>query len=130
MGNTPAELRYSKSHEWVRDEGDGIVTIGISDHAQEQLGDLVFVELPEVGKQLNAGEESCVVASVKAAADVYSPLTGEVVATNSALEDAPELVNTDPYGEGWLMKLRIANGDALNGMLDAAAYQAVADGES
>ena len=96
MSNAPTELKYAKSHEWARDEGDGTVTVGITEHAQEQLGDLVFVELPEVGRQVSAGGDCAVVESVKAASDVYSPVSGEIVEANSALADAPELVNSSP----------------------------------
>ncbi len=129
MSNVPAELRYTKDHEWVRREEDGSVTIGITDHAQEQLGDLVFVELPEVGASYDAGAECCVVESVKAASDVYCPVTGEVAAVNEALADSPELINSDAYGEGWLFRLTPADGAAVDALLDAAAYQALADAE-
>jgi len=127
MSNVPAELRYNTSHEWVRRNDDGTVTVGISDHAQEQLGDLVFVELPEVGASLTAGSDCCVVESVKAASDVYSPLDGEVTAINEALADSPELINTDAYGEGWLLKLTPADAAAVDALLDAEAYQALID---
>ena len=130
MSNVPAELRYTKSHEWVRREDDGSVTIGITDYAQEQLGDLVFVELPEVGAALDAGAECCVVESVKAASDVYSPLAGEVVAVNETLADAPESINSDPYGDGWLFRLNPADAAAADALLDAAGYQAAVDAES
>ena len=129
MSNVPAELRYTKDHEWVRREDDGSVTVGITDHAQEQLGDLVFVELPEVGASLDAGAECCVVESVKAASDVYCPLTGEVSAVNEALADSPELINSDAYGEGWLFRLTPADAGAVDGLLDAAAYQAAVAAE-
>ena len=105
MSNTPIELKYASSHEWARLEGD-IVVVGITDHAQEALGDLVFVELPEVGDTVSAGDEAGVVESVKAASDIYAPVSGEVIEINSALEDTPELINTDPYGEGWLLRLQ------------------------
>ena len=108
---------------------DGTVTIGISDHAQEQLGDLVFVELPEVGASLTAGADCCVVESVKAASDVYSPLDGEVTAINEALADSPELINSDAYGEGWLFQLTPADAAAVDALLDAEAYQALIDAE-
>ncbi|KAA3629554.1 MAG: glycine cleavage system protein GcvH [Proteobacteria bacterium] len=124
MSNVPAELKYAKSHEWVRDNGDGTVTVGISDHAQEQLGDLVFVELPEIGRAVKAGEECVVIESVKAAADVYSPLAGEVCEVNANLEGAPELINGDAYGDGWIFRLTgVAAGD-LAGLMDADAYSA------
>lgn len=129
MSNTPAELRYTKSHEWVRKESDGTVTVGISDHAQELLGDLVFVETPEAGSGLEAGAACAVVESVKAASDVYAPVSGEVVAVNEQLADSPELVNTDPYGEGWLFHLKPADGGAVDALLDADAYQALVDEE-
>jgi len=130
MSNVPAELRYTKSHEWVRRNDDGSVTIGITDYAQEQLGDLVFVELPEVGASLDAGAECCVVESVKAASDVYSPLAGEVAAVNETLADTPESINTDPYGDGWLFRLTPADAAAVDALLDAAGYQAAVDAES
>ena len=109
MSHTPQELRYASSHEWVRLEEDGVVVVGITDHAQEALGDVVFVELPAVGDQLDAGSEAGVVESVKAASDVYAPVTGEVIETNSALEDEPELINSDPYGDGWFYKVKITS---------------------
>lgn len=128
MSNVPSNLKYTKSHEWVRVETDGTITVGITDHAQELLGDLVFVELPEIGKTLAAGQEACVVESVKAAADAYAPVDGEVVAVNDAVPDAPESVNQDAYA-AWLFKLKPANTADLAGLLDAAAYQAVVDSE-
>jgi glycine cleavage system H protein len=122
MSNLPDDLRYAKSHEWVRDNGDGTVTVGISDHAQEALGDLVYVEVPQVGKHVEAGEACAVVESVKAASDIYSPVGGDVVETNEALGDAPETVNEDPYGDGWIFKLRLADEQELDGLLDADGY--------
>ncbi|MDP9313141.1 MAG: glycine cleavage system protein GcvH [Chloroflexota bacterium] len=120
--NTPDDLRYAKTHEWVRVDGDE-VTIGISDYAQQALGDVVFAELPSVGRTLSAGEPFGVVESVKAASDVYAPLSGEVTAINEALLDAPETLNSDPYGEGWMLKLRPSNLEGeQNQLLDAAAY--------
>lgn len=127
MSSIPAELRYSPSHEWIQDNGDGTVTVGITDHAQEALGDLVFVELPEVGRTLAAEETCAVVESVKAASDIYSPLAGQVIEVNTALTDGPETINTDPYGEGWIFKLRLANAGDLSALLDADGYAAVAD---
>jgi glycine cleavage system H protein len=124
MSETPAELKYAKSHEWVRQDDDGTVTVGITDHAQELLGDLVFVELPEVGRSLTAGQECAVVESVKAASDVYSPVAGEIVAVNGALADTPELINQGPYGDGWLFRLRPADLTDLDALLDADAYGA------
>lgn len=116
-----SDLKYSKEHEWVRLEGD-IATVGISDFAQEQLGDVVFVELPDVGKQVEQNGDAAVVESVKAASEVYAPLTGEIVEVNAALEDDPELVNQSPTGEGWFMKIRLSDPSQLNGMMDEAAY--------
>jgi glycine cleavage system H protein len=117
-----SETRYSKDHEWVRVDGD-VATCGISDHAQEQLGDVVFVELPEVGKTVKQGDAFAVVESVKAASDVYAPLSGEVVEANGALEGTPELVNSGAEGEGWFCKLRLSDAGELDGLMDAAAYQ-------
>lgn len=116
-----SDLKYSKEHEWVRLEGD-IATVGISNFAQEQLGDVVFVELPEVGKQVVQNGDAAVVESVKAASEVYAPLTGEIVEVNAALEDDPELVNQSPTGDGWFMKIRLSDASQLDGMMDEAAY--------
>ena len=129
MSETPAGLKYTKSHEWVRRESDGTVTVGISDHAQNLLGDLVYIELPEAGRTLEAGKECAVVESVKAASDVYAPVSGEITAVNAALADKPETVNQDPYGEGWMFKLKPANPKELDGLLDAAEYAAQAASE-
>jgi glycine cleavage system H protein len=126
MSNVPADLRYAASHEWTRLEADGSVTVGISDHAQEALGDVVFVELPEVGASLAAGQQAGVVESVKAASDIYAPISGEIIAVNAALTDNPELVNEDPYAN-WFFKLKPATVAELDQLLDAAAYQAAAD---
>ena len=120
----PAELRYTESHEWARANDDGTVTVGITDHAQHLLGDLVFVEIPEVGRAVAADESCAVVESVKAASDVYSPLEGVIVEVNEALADTPELINEDPYGEGWIFRLKTTA--TLDGLLDAAAYEAIA----
>lgn len=120
--NVPAELKYAESHEWMRAEPDGTVTIGITDHAQEALGDLVFIELPAVGRVLKAGEACAIVESVKAASDVYAPIAGEVVAANTDVTSAPESLNEDAYGT-WLFRLRPADPGALAGMLDAEAYR-------
>jgi glycine cleavage system H protein len=125
MSNIPADLKYLDSHEWARVEQDGTVTIGISDHAQGALGDLVFVEVPEIGKSLSKGGAAAVVESVKAASDVYSPLSGEVVAANDSLGSSPELVNSDPYGAGWLFKIKPSNSAELQQLLDAKAYEKV-----
>ncbi|MCE8014041.1 glycine cleavage system protein GcvH [Billgrantia desiderata] len=130
MSSIPANLRYNDSHEWVLDNGDGTVTIGITDHAQEALGDVVFVELPEVGRTLEKGEEFGVIESVKAASDLYAPLAGEIVAVNEALEDAPETVNEAPYEGGWIMKVRVEDAAAVEALLDAEGYQAVVDSEA
>lgn len=118
----PADLRYTKSHEWLKKNADGTVTIGITDHAQQALGDLVFAETPEEGREVAAGEACAVVESVKAASDVYSPLAGQVIAGNKSLGDAPEKINTDPYGEGWLFKVKPKDAGALDALWDAAAY--------
>jgi glycine cleavage system H protein len=126
--DVPTELRYARSHEWVRVDGD-IATVGITDHAQELLGDLVFVELPEVGAELTAGAECAVVESVKAASDVYCPVSGEVVGVNEALADAPEKINEDAYDAGWIFRLRLSDPAELDGLLDADAYAAHAEAE-
>ncbi|RMH43977.1 MAG: glycine cleavage system protein GcvH [Gammaproteobacteria bacterium] len=122
MSDIPADLKYSKDHEWVRDEGDGIVTVGITDHAQELLGDMVYVELPEVGAEISAGDEAGVAESVKAASDVYSPVSGEIVEVNEALEDAPETVNNDPYNDGWMFKVKLSDPSELDDLLSAEEY--------
>ena len=129
MGELPGDLKYSKSHEWVRVNDDGTVTVGITDHAQDQLGDMVYVEVPERGRELEAEEACAVVESVKAASDVYAPLAGTVIEANEALADSPEAVNQDAYGAGWLMKLKPASSDALNDLMDPDAYQAFIDAE-
>ena len=122
MSTIPTELSYASSHEWVRPEGDGTFTIGITEHAQELLGDMVFVELPDVGDEIAAGDEVAVVESVKAASDVYAPIGGEVLAINEDLEDSPELVNSDAFGDGWLFKIKADDVSELEGLLDAEAY--------
>ena len=124
MSNIPAELKYVASHEWLRTEADGTVTVGITEHAQELLGDIVFIELPEVGTELAADEQAGVVESVKAASDVYAPITGEIVAVNDALVSAPEIANSDPYGDGWFFKIKPANAADLDGLLSAEQYAA------
>lgn len=129
MSEIPGDLRYSKSHEWVRIEGDGEVTIGITDHAQEQLGDLVFVELPEEGGEVEAGGECAVIESVKAASDVYSPVSGEIIAINGALADTPEIINQDAFGEGWICRIKLSDAAELDGLLDADGYAAVVESE-
>ncbi len=129
MSNIPSDLRYAASHEWARLEADGSVTVGISDHAQEALGDVVYVELPEVGRRLNAGQEAGVVESVKAASDIYAPVSGEVIAINEALADSPEQVNSDPYGS-WFFRLQPSDKAELDKLLDAAGYQAACDADA
>lgn len=121
--NIPSDLRYASSHEWLHLEGD-IATIGITDHAQEELTDVVFVELPEVGRTLDAGDPVAVVESVKAASDIYAPVGGEITEVNNAVEEDPSLVNTEPYVNGWLFKMRVKDVSHVGKMLDAAAYQA------
>ena len=126
MSDTPTELKYAQSHEWARLEPDNTITVGISDHAQDALGDVVFIELPELGAMFAAGAEVAVVESVKAASDIYAPLGGEVIAVNGLLEENPEIVNEDPYGEGWMFRLRAEDGveiqDLLANLLSADAY--------
>jgi glycine cleavage system H protein len=122
MSNVPEALRYAKSHEWLKTEGDGTATVGISDYAQASLGDITYVQLPKVGAVLKAGASFGVVESVKAASDVYAPASGTVVAVNTALDGAPETLNKDPYGAGWILKLRLSDGAEPAGLLDAAAY--------
>lgn len=125
MSAVPAGLKYTRDHEWLREEADGTLTLGITDHAQRQLGELVFVELPEVGSVLSAGQGCVVVESVKAASDVFVPVAGSVVAVNAALEQDPGRINTSPYGDGWLLRLQPAS--AAQDLLDAAAYQQLLD---
>jgi glycine cleavage system H protein len=127
MSAIPSDLKFMDSHEWVRLESDGSVTIGISDHAQDALGDLVFVEVPEAGRVLERGAAAAVVESVKAASDVYSPIAGEVIAANEALGAAPELVNSDPYGQGWLFKLKPRDIGEMSSLLDAQVYAKVVE---
>lgn len=123
MSEVPANLKYTKSHEWIMPGEDNVVTVGITDHAQEMLGDLVYVELPEEGQAVSAEDGCAVVESVKAASDVYSPVTGQVVAVNETLADSPETVNSDPYGDGWLMRVKLEDGGELDQYMDAAAYK-------
>lgn len=131
MSNIPGELKYLSSHEWVRLEEDGeTATIGITDHAQDLLGDVVFVELPEVGAEIASGEEAGVVESVKAASDIFSPVSGVVLEINEDLEESPELVNSDPYDDGWFFKLKISDSDELAGLLDADGYAEVCEAEA
>jgi len=124
MSQSPQELRYVSSHEWVRLEDDGTATICITDHAQEALGDVVFVELPEVGAQLGAGDEAGVVESVKAASDIYAPIGGEIIAINENLEDSPEVINADPYGDGWFFRMRLDDVADLDQLMSAEQYDA------
>ena len=129
MSQTPDELKYAKSHEWARLEEDGSVTVGITDHAQDALGDVVFVELPDVGATLAAADEAGVVESVKAASDIYAPVGGEVTAVNEQLEDSPETVNADPYNDGWFFKLQPTDTSELDALLSAEDYQQQCDEE-
>jgi glycine cleavage system H protein len=122
MSEIPSDLRYTATHEWIEDEGDGTIRVGITDHAQALLGDMVYVELPEVGREVEAGEECAVVESVKAASDVYSPVSGEIVEVNEALAEGPDLVNKDPYGEGWLFRIQVSEEADLDELLDAEGY--------
>lgn len=129
MSQTPNELKYASSHEWARLEEDGTVTVGITDHAQEALGDVVFVELPDLGTVLAAGDDAGVVESVKAASDIYAPIGGEVIEINGQLEDEPEMVNNDPYNDGWFFKLQPSDAIELDALLSAADYQQQCDDE-
>ena len=129
MSEIPSDLRYARTHEWARLEEDGTVTVGITDHAQNALGDVVFVEQPEVGEPVAAGEEAGVVESVKAASDIYAPISGTVVAVNEALEEAPEKVNEDPYGDGWFFRLEPDDPADLDDMLDAEGYGEMLENE-
>lgn len=124
MSEIPSDLKYTSSHEWIREEEDGTLTIGITDQAQQLLGDLVFIELPELNAELKSGMECAVVESVKAAADVYAPVSGEIIAINEAVIDRPELVNSDPYNEGWLFQMNPFNIDELEELMDAESYEA------
>ncbi|MGQ8364751.1 glycine cleavage system protein GcvH [Glaciecola sp. 1036] len=125
MSNIPQELRYANTHEWIRSEGDGVFTIGITEHAQELLGDMVFLDLPDVGDAVTTGDDCAVAESVKAASDIYAPISGEVIAVNEDLEDSPELVNSDPYGDGWLFKIKADDAEEVEGLLDAEGYAGV-----
>ena len=127
MSNVPAELKYSKEHEWLRKEADGTYTVGITEHAQELLGDMVFVDLPEVGATVSAGDDCAVAESVKAASDIYAPVSGEIVAVNDALSDSPELVNSETYAGGWILKA--SDESELESLLDATAYEALLEDE-
>lgn len=129
MSEFPGELRYAESHEWARVEDDGTITVGISDHAQEALGDVVYVELPEVGAEVEAKGEAGVVESVKAASDIYAPVAGKIIAVNTALEDAPETVNESPYDNGWFFKMQPNDIAELESLLDPNAYQQLCESE-
>jgi len=129
MSNIPKDLKYSKSHEWLKLNSDGTVTVGITHHAQDLMGDMVYVELPSTGTKVTAGKECGVVESVKAASDVYAPVSGEIVEANGALADAPETVNKDCYGAGWMFRLKPASKSELDGLLDAKAYEALVASE-
>ena len=123
MSNIPQELKYASSHEWVRSEGNGVYTVGITEHAQDLLGDMVFVELPDVGDSVAQGDDVAVAESVKAASDIYAPLSGEIVEVNDALADSPELVNSSPYEDGWMFKIKVSDTAELSALLDAAGYK-------
>ncbi|OGI47548.1 MAG: glycine cleavage system protein H [Candidatus Muproteobacteria bacterium RBG_16_65_34] len=129
MNTIPKDLRYTKSHEWVKQNPDGTVTVGITHHAQDLMGDMVYVDLPQAGAQVAAGKECGVVESVKAASDIYAPVSGEIAEANAALAAAPETVNKDPYGAGWMFRLKPANKAELDGLLDAKAYEALVASE-
>ena len=129
MSNIPVELKYAKSHEWARTNDDGSVTVGISDSAQDQLGDMVFIEVPEVGMTVTAEEACAVVESVKAASDVYAPIGGEVVEVNENLADSPEMVNTDAYGDGWIFRMQPSDAAELGALMDADAYESFLSSE-
>lgn len=122
MSNVPSELKYAASHEWVRSEGNGVYTVGITEHAQELLGDMVFVDLPEVGREVAAGEDCAVAESVKAASDIYSPISGEIIAVNAELESSPELVNSAPYGDGFLFQIKASDESEIAKLLSADDY--------
>ncbi|HED17098.1 MAG TPA: glycine cleavage system protein GcvH [Gammaproteobacteria bacterium] len=130
MSEIPSDLKYTSSHEWVRIESDGSVTVGISDHAQDLLGDLVYVEAPEQGTEVQAKEACAVVESVKAASDIYSPIDGEVLEGNETLADTPEIINNDPYGEGWIMRIQPAEEADMSSLMDAEAYEALVASET
>ncbi|WP_288882058.1 glycine cleavage system protein GcvH [uncultured Kosakonia sp.] len=129
MSNVPGDLKYSKEHEWLRKEADGSYTVGITEHAQELLGDMVFVDLPDVGTTVSAGDDCAVAESVKAASDIYAPIGGEIVAVNGSLNDSPELVNSAPYGEGWIFKIKANDEAEVEALLDATGYSALLEDE-
>ena len=123
MSNIPTDLKYISSHEWIREEDDGSVTVGITDHAQELLGDVVYVELPELDSEVALEDELAVVESVKAASDIYAPLSGTIIEVNEDLEDAPEIINSSPYDDGWMFKMQPSEPSELDGLMDAESYQ-------
>lgn len=129
MSNVPGDLKYSKEHEWLRKETDGSYTVGITEHAQELLGDMVFVDLPDVGATVSAGDDCAVAESVKAASDIYAPVSGEIVAVNDALSDNPELVNSEPYAGGWIFKIKASDEAEVEALLDATAYESLLEDE-
>lgn len=129
MSNVPGDLKYSKEHEWLRKEADGSYTVGITEHAQELLGDMVFVDLPDVGTTVSAGDDCAVAESVKAASDIYAPIGGEIVAVNDSLNDSPELVNSAPYGQGWIFKIKANDEAEVEALLDATGYSALLEDE-
>lgn len=129
MSNIPKELLYTREHEWLRDEGNGEYTVGITEHAQEALGDMVFVDLPEIGTAVSAGDDCAVVESVKAASDIYAPLSGEIIAVNNELNDLPERVNEQPYQEGWLFRIKASDTSELADLIDAAGYTSMIEAE-
>jgi len=130
MTNVLDDLKYTKTHEWVRQEADGTLTVGITDHAQALLGDMVFIEVPEAGTAFTTGDDCAVVESVKAASDVYCPVSGEITESNEALADAPEIVNKDPFGDGWLFKLRPTDENEINDLFDATSYKEIMEEDS
>lgn len=130
MSEIPGDLKYTKSHEWVRIDDDDLVTVGITDHAQAALGDMVFVETPEIGSEVEAEEACAVVESVKAASDIYAPIGGEIVEANAGLADSPELVNDQPYEDGWIFQMRVGDPEELEGLMDAEAYEAHCEEDS
>jgi glycine cleavage system H protein len=127
MSEIPGELKFTKSHEWVRINDDGSVTVGITDHAQDLMGDMVYIELPEVGDEIAAGKECAVVESVKAASDIFAPLDGEVLEINETIAESPEIINQDPYEGGWMFRVQLGDDQNLDGLLDAKAYQEIID---
>lgn len=129
MSNVPNELKYTKEHEWLRKEADGSYTVGITEHAQQLLGDMVFIDLPEMNSTVNAGDDCAVAESVKAASDIYAPVSGEIIAINEALESSPELVNSEPYGNGWIFKIKASDDAQVAELLNAQAYQTLVDSE-